>query len=526
MPALAGSGGSPVTTPAISAVVVHRRPADGDGDHLVRFQRAMLWVRLLVTGIVLTQGWLYQMVHPAILWLAVGIELAVMASQGRLLADGVSRAALHRRAIALLVADLVAVYILGTLDTPDQAWIGYYFYPLLSLEATLIAGVWAGVIVTGMSVVVYLAQLVLYVSFGHAAEPRSALAAVTLIAMTGGFVTLYAHMARRGHDHLRALLSLTSELARHETQSQAIRHIDRRLHEAIGARIRSVVVRDVDGQYRITRWQTGEQRILTPEQLLHVFDDAGDLAKRLEAGDAVTVETDPWSLVTAALGLPEWASALTLVPIVAEGRWAGMLPVLWPTRTIPDGDQLRLLHGLAGQIGLALARGELEQMRRDATVDPLTGLLNRRAIGAELQAFVARAARSGGPLAVLLLELDRDGLAIDPADATLRSVAVAIRGVLRNGDVAGRQDVDRLLVIAADADADAARTLAGRITAEIASVPGAESLRFAIGIAALPDDGPSASDLVEAADAALAVAAPRSPAHAYLAGDQDEVALA
>jgi diguanylate cyclase (GGDEF)-like protein len=507
------------------SVVVHRRAAEGDGDDLLRFQRAMLWLRLLGIAIVLTQGWLYQMVHPALLWLVVAIEAAVVAVQGRLLADGVPHAIQRRRAIGILIADLAAVYMIGTLCTPDQMWIGYYFYPLMSLEATLVAGVWAGAAVTGTSVVVYLAQLVLYVAFGHAAEPRSALAAVSLIAMTGGFVTMYAHMAGRSQEHLRALLSLTSELARHESQVDAIRHIDRRLHAAIGARVRAVAVREVDGRYRLTRWQTGEQRFLSPEQLFRAFGDVDDVTRRLDAGDAVTVETDPWSVVTAVMGLPEWASAITLVPIVAEGRWVGILPVLWPTRTVPDAEQLRLLYGLAGQVGLALARGELEQMRRDATVDPLTGLLNRRAIGAELQAFVARATRSGGQLAVLQFELDRDG-ATDPADTTLRSVAMAIRGVLRNGDVAGRQDDDRLLVIAADADSDAAASLAGRIASEVAAVPGAASLPIAIGIATFPDDGPMASDIIEAADARLSSTAPRSLVRAYLARDEDEGALA
>lgn len=506
--------------------VIHRRPVDGDGGHLLSLQRAMRWLRLLGIAIVLTQSWLYQLLHPVLLLVVVGLEIAVVASQGRLLAEGLPRATLHRRAMMLLVADMVAAYLIGTLFTPDEAWIGYYFYPLLSLEAAAVVGLWAGLTVTGISIVVYLAQLVLYVAFGHVAEPRTVAAAATLIAMTGGFVAAYAHLAGRGQEHLRALLSLTTELARHERQGEAIRHIDRRLYATIGARVRSVAVRDPDGWYRIIRWQTGEQRTLSSEQLLRAFGDASDLTRHFEAGDAVTVETDPWSLVTAALGLPEWASAITLVPIVSEGRWIGMLPVLWPTRTVPDADQLRLLHGLAGQVGLALARSELEQMRRDATVDPLTLLPNRRAIGAELAAFVARARRSGGQFGVLLLEFDRNDPATGPDDATLRSVAVAVRGALRGGDVAGRQDDDRLLVIAAGADTAAARILAGRIAAEIASMADGASLHLAVGIAAFPENGLEAADLVDAAEADLAATSSRPAAMADLVVDEAEAALA
>jgi diguanylate cyclase (GGDEF)-like protein len=507
-------------------IIPHRRPADGEGDHLLEFQRAMLWLRVLGIAIVLTQAWLYQMVHPALLWLVVALQVGVIVAQRRLLGDGLPRATLRRRAIGLLVADLATVYVMGSLFTPDAAWIGYYFYPLLSLEATLVAGAWGGIAVTGMSVVVYLAQLVLHVSFGHPAEPRAIMATVTLLALTGGFITLHAHIAGRGQDYMRTLLNMTSELARHESRVDAMRHIDRRLHVAIGAHVRSVAIRDADGRYRITRWQTGEQRILAREHLLRVFGNVDDLTRRFEAGEAVTVETDPWSLVTAALGLPDWANAITLVPIVSEGRWVGILPVLWPARAIPDADQLRLLHGLAGQIGLALAREELEQMRRDSTVDPLTGLLNRRAIEAELQAFVARATRSGTGLSILLVELDRDEPATHPTEGTLRAVALAIRAVLRSGDVAGREDDDRLLVIASDADADAARWLAGRIAIEVTALPATASLQVTIGIATFPADGPTASDMIDAADAVLAGAASRSPARASHPGDPAEAVLA
>lgn len=498
-----------LVTPRIE---LHRRPVEGDADDLLRFQHTMFWLRLLGIVIVLTQGGLYQMADPVMLWLAVGIIAGVIAVQGRLLDAPISASEVRARATALLVADAIAVYLIGTVFTRDVEWIGYYFYPLLSLEATLVVGLWAGIVVTALSVVAYLAQLVIHVSFGHLVEPRSAVAAVSLIGATGGFVTIHAHMASRGQDHLRAMLHLTSALARHESQAEAMRHLDRQLHAAIGARVRSVAIREVDGRYRLTTWQTGEERFLTREQLLRAFGNVDEMSRRLAVGDAVTVETDAWSVVTASLGLPEWATAVTLVPIVAEGRWVGVLPVLWPTRAVPDADQLRLLYGLAGQVGLALARRELEQMRRDATVDPLTGLLNDRAIGAELQAFVARAARAGGRLAVLMVDLETmspaPGAAIrrpsEPPEAVFRAASQAIRSALRGGDVAGRHGADRLLVIAADADGESAGSLAERIAERLAAVEGIETLRVSAGVASFPVDGPTAADLVDAADAALA----------------------
>ena len=514
-----------MTFPHHPTAVVHERPVEGEADDLLGFERVMLWLRLLGVVIILSQGWLYAMLHPVILWAVVALQVVVMATQDRLLAPALPVAVLRRRATALLAADLLAVYLIGTNFTADPQWIGFYFYPLMSLEAAIIAGLWAGLGVTLLSVIVYMAQLVLHTSIVGAFELRTALASVSMIAMLGGFMTLYTHLVGRGRQHLRAMLHLTSALARHERQSDVIRDLDRRLHTALGARVRSLAMREAGGGFRIAQWHTAEERTLSPAQLQRAFGDAEAVASHLEAGESLTVETDAWSVLTATLGLPEWAASVTLVPIMAEGRWVGVLPVLWPTRTFPDTDQLRLLNGLAGQMGLAMARRELERMRRDATVDPLTGLLNRRATSAELDAFVSRAARADGRLAVVLCDLDEDGEPTDPAGATMRTVATAVRGVLRNGDVAGHYDDDRLLLIAADADAAAARTLGARITAAVATVPGGADLRVTIGIAAWPQDGPAGADLVDAADASIATVAPRSSTKADLAASAELAAI-
>lgn len=482
--------------------MLHRHPAEDEADDLLGFQRAMIWLRLLGILLIATQGWLYAMLHPALLWAAAGIELGVVALQGRLLAQGLPIAALRRRAAGLLVADLVAVYLIGTVFAVDAAWVGFYFYPLMSLEATLVAGPTAGVLVTGLSVLLYLAQLVLHVSAGNPLEPRTVLASLSLIAMTGGFVTLYAHLAERHRASLRALLNLTSALSLQRSDEDAIHELDRRVHAAMGARVRSIAIREPDGRYRLARWHTAEHRHLTEAQLLRAFDDVESLAAHLAAGESATFETDAWSVVTASLGLPEWTAAVTLVPIIAEAHWIGVLPVLWPARTVPGRDELQLLHGLAGQIGLALARGELARMRAEQTVDTLTGLSNRRAIEGELAAFVARAARSDGRLAVLLCRLRASDGQAGVGAADLRAVAGALRGVLRHGDVAGRHGDDQLLVIAAEADNEAAAVLAARIRAAAAGT----AVSLAIGIAAYPGDGPTMGDLLDAADTAVAMA--------------------
>jgi len=494
-----------VTGPTVPRASVHVRPATGEADDLLGFQQVMLWLRMVGLLVVGTQAPLYRLLHPALLAPVFVIVLAVIVAQGRVLAPGMPVEALRRRSLAFLAADLAAVYLVGTTFAADVLWVGFYFYPLMALEATIIAGVSAGAVVTGLSTVVYLAQLVLHRQLGNPVEARSVIAALTLIAMSGGTMALYAHLARRGHRHLRLLLELTSALALQDSEPDAIRQLDRRLHEATGARIRTIAVREPGGAVRVRRGHAVEERMIDRPALGRAFGDLAALDERFEAGEAVTLETDPWSIVTVSLGLPDWARSVTIVPIFAEGSWVGIMPVLWTVPTVPDRDAIRLFYGLADQMGLALARADLAQARETATIDRLTGLLNRRAIIEAAEAYVARAVRVDGRAAVLLVELDGLGM-LDgrrQGDALLREVASAVRRSLRQGDVAGRYDADRLLVVAADADETAAAALAARIQGAAHAAVGGAGVSVTVGTAAYPARATTAAGLIAEADRAL-----------------------
>ena len=63
--------------------------------------------------------------------------------------------------------------VIGTAFAAQPEWQAFYFYPLLSLEATLVAGMRAGVAVTAISIVVYGAQLFLHQSYGLTVSSRS-----------------------------------------------------------------------------------------------------------------------------------------------------------------------------------------------------------------------------------------------------------------------------------------------------------------------------------------------------------------
>ena len=93
-------------------------------------------------------------------------------------------------------------------------------------------------------------------------------------------------------------------------------------------------------------------------------------------------------------------------------------------------------------------RAELHQ-RTMAELDPLTGVANRRGFDLALE----RAAATGGPYALILIDLDdfkrvNDEQGHPAGDAVLQSVAIAAAGVARQDDCLARIGGDEFALIA------------------------------------------------------------------------------
>ncbi|WP_138733570.1 GGDEF domain-containing protein [Modestobacter excelsi] len=108
------------------------------------------------------------------------------------------------------------------------------------------------------------------------------------------------------------------------------------------------------------------------------------------------------------------------------------------------------------------------RLRTQASVDPLTGVANRRAWEAEATRGLARAARTGEPLTVAILDLDgfkavndRDGHGA--GDRLLRQVATAWRTRLRTSDLLGRYGGDEFVLCLPGTDARTAADVLQRL---------------------------------------------------------------
>ncbi len=511
--------------------VIHERPAIGEAHELLGFERALFWLRLLAIGTIGLLAFSGRTVSLPLVAAAVVIVTGTVIVQRMTLLDGLPLERIRRQATLFLVADVVAVYLTGTAFAAEPEWMAFYFYPLLSLEATVVGGMGAGVAVTVASIVVYGMQLVLHLSYGNTTPPRSIAGGVGIIALTGGLMAGSAVIAERGRRDLRALLDLTAALAQQQQEEETLELLDRRLHEAVGGRVRSVALRDPDGNFMLVRWHSPERRRLDRDRVEATMGSSDELTRRFTAGESLTYPVDAGSPIAAALGVPDWVRGITLVPIFLEGRWVGILPVLWPAPTVPNDGQLRLLYGLASQMGLSLAQGQLQRIRAEAATDSLTQLLNRRAISDELAAYVARARRSGASAAVLFCDLDgfksvNDLRGHEAGDDVLRAVGTAVRGAIRQGDVVGRYGGDELLVVAADADAEDAVLLAQRVRRAVVDVAGKQGVDVTVGVAVYPIDGDTGADLMVAADQAMYRGKLRGPGNVMVAGETQPRAVA
>lgn len=109
-----------------------------------------------------------------------------------------------------------------------------------------------------------------------------------------------------------------------------------------------------------------------------------------------------------------------------------------------------------------------------ATVDPLTGAYNRRAFFHHAERELARARRTGAPLTLLLLDLDRfkrvnDSYGHLAGDELLRAFADTITARLRKTDLFGRYGGEEFCLLLPDTDRTGALALAESLRADVAN---------------------------------------------------------
>lgn len=112
------------------------------------------------------------------------------------------------------------------------------------------------------------------------------------------------------------------------------------------------------------------------------------------------------------------------------------------------------------------------ELDRQASTDPLTGLLNRRGFDAQMQFAMALARRSGRPLSLMTLDIDHfkqvnDSFGHEVGDLVLKSVTNQLRNRLRDSDVVARFGGEEFVVLLPDTSAEDALRIAREILSSV-----------------------------------------------------------
>jgi diguanylate cyclase (GGDEF)-like protein len=155
----------------------------------------------------------------------------------------------------------------------------------------------------------------------------------------------------------------------------------------------------------------------------------------------------------------------------------------------------------------------LAELRHKARHDPLTGLLNRRAMEEAIGTQMQRGRRTGETHSLLMLDVDHfksinDRLGHSVGDLVLQNVATILQAHVRKIDHVARVGGEEFLVLMPGASLDTARPAAERLREQLAAgLPQLQeanvSLSASIGIAEWADHTEDMSRLLVRADAAL-----------------------
>ena len=153
------------------------------------------------------------------------------------------------------------------------------------------------------------------------------------------------------------------------------------------------------------------------------------------------------------------------------------------------------------------------RLKEQAIRDPLTGLYNRRYLDETLERELSRAKREGYPVSLTMIDLDHfkhvnDTYGHKAGDEVLITLSTLLQSQAREGDIPCRYGGEEFLLVLPRMSLEVASQRAEQWREAFGNMKTRHgeleiSVTMSIGLAAYPDHGATAEDLIDSADQAL-----------------------
>lgn len=355
-----------------------------------------------------------------------------------------------------------------------------------------------------------LGALILLIGFYMSRRIRATLEAVESNAQA---VSAVSSSLRYRNDQLNALYNVFSEI----TESLSLRYVvASTVEQSLRVMNADVVVLRLlrSGELVVAGAVTAEGTSI--EDLPPVALGEGPAGRAARRGRSIHVPSGAQELLADIGEGADGVESGIVVPLIVGARVVGTL-ACWSRNEGAFGEEdERILEMLASQVATAIVAADTtETSERQAMIDPLTNLPNRRQLDRDLQGELKALLGSGRHAVFAMADIDHfkrlnDDHGHKVGDVTLQKVAAIMRMAVRQNDRVYRYGGEEFLIVFMDSEPGEEEALANRVREALEAAPfSGEAMQpvgpvtISMGLARLPQDSEDTGLLIQMADRAM-----------------------
>jgi diguanylate cyclase (GGDEF)-like protein/PAS domain S-box-containing protein len=332
--------------------------------------------------------------------------------------------------------------------------------------------------------------------------------------MTGAVATFQDVTPQRKMIEVHAAYTLARDLASQKDLDSTVKIIARAAAEMVDIEYTAIFLADQEGHLVITSWHG------IPDSCVEKYNHApyaldNPEIKELYRNKAPLLHGDirnKQNLKTM-LVLPGMLSFYSF-PVIYEGNVIGMLNLYSPDKNKLSKDKIYLIQTLSGQVNTAITNFyEFQKMRLLASIDGLTGLLNKKYFLETLSEEIKRASAKA-PLSLSMMDLDHfknvnDTYGHQAGDHVLKEIADIMTRSLRESDSICRFGGEEIAVLMPGTSKSLAIEIIEALRIKISNTPVCQTddgplfITVSGGVATYPGDGETLEELLQNSDTAL-----------------------